>query len=423
MNTNEPVSFEKQHAPDRPTSVEMTKRGSQPEQPPAAPVNFRKQGQIPPIATPNPRTDAHTSAGATVVPPAPRSTAQTPAHGDAGAPPWMMNPASPTAPPRPAPWQQTRHPAGPAHFAPADSAPRIAGFAGSSDPWPPAKRRSRTGLLVAGGIGALLVVAVVIAYLVAGTGNGSSTVAGQGPTTTSTQAATSGPATAAQTDQTPSEAAPTIATTQVRPPSPTPQPPADLPQLPNRNTPVPRDAPLPANPTNPAVISFRDSSATPSSAVELEDWRPGRLTANGSQAITAIERYMLAVNAQNFDLAWNVSTYRRHAPSPDSSFTHGYATSAFYQSAFGTPVQVSTDLIVVPDRFVSRQDPAAQGYPDGVTDCSLWPQYLWLVAKVNGRWIPDTAGDYTDAAAVQRFKRRGADGNLYLSPVAQRTSC
>jgi hypothetical protein len=286
--------------------------------------------------------------------------------------------------------------------------------------------------VAAGGVAVLLVVVLVVSYVMASGHSGSKAVAGVGRQTLATAAATTRRSTAATTEPASSGPSPSAVTSQspsstvaskAPPPSPRPQPPADLPHLPNRNTPLPVDANAPANPTDPTVISFRDSASTPSSVAELEEWRPTHLGMVGTRAIAAIERYMLAINAQDFDLAWRLSTYRLHGATPSSSFEDGYATSVFYQSAFGTPQRVSPRITVVPDRFVSRQNPAAQGYPHGVTRCSLWPQYVWLVVRLDGQWVPDVAGDFTNEPALRRFKRVGNDGNLYMSPVAERSSC
>ena len=83
---------------------------------------------------------------------------------------------------------------------------------------------------------------------------------------------------------------------------------------------------------------------------------------------------------------------------------------------------MSDDLVVIPARFASHQDPAAQGYPYGVTSCSYWPQYLFVVARVDGRWLVDVAGRYSDSSVLSQFKREGSDG-LYLNPIQQRESC
>lgn len=122
--------------------------------------------------------------------------------------------------------------------------------------------------------------------------------------------------------------------------------------------------------------------------------------------------------------AWNLSTETLHAARPNDRFTTGYATSRHYQLAFGQPEQLADDLIAIPGRFVSRQDPAAQGNPPGLTACSYWPQYVFLVANVNGRWLDDVAGDDINRPEVQALKRLDPNrGKTFLNPITQRVAC
>ena len=134
--------------------------------------------------------------------------------------------------------------------------------------------------------------------------------------------------------------------------------------------------------------------------------------------------FLTAINQQDFPAAWNASTESLHGPTPNQVFTGGYATTRHYQVAFGQPAQLAPDLIAIPARFVSRQDPAAQGNPPGVTDCTLWPQYVFLVAEANGRWLDDVAADYVsrpEVAALNVSTR--ARGKSFLNPLSQRVAC
>jgi hypothetical protein len=93
--------------------------------------------------------------------------------------------------------------------------------------------------------------------------------------------------------------------------------------------------------------------------------------------------------------------------------------------AFGQPQTLASDLIVIPARFVSRQNPAAQGNPAGITACSYWPQYLFLMVKINGDWLNDVAASYNDRPELAPLKRPDADQNNapVLDPIAQRVAC
>jgi hypothetical protein len=102
------------------------------------------------------------------------------------------------------------------------------------------------------------------------------------------------------------------------------------------------------------------------------------------------------LEAQHRDPAW------RNAR---SAVLTEYRTSRHYRLAFGHARRLEVDLIAVPARFVSRQDPATQGNPTGVTNCTYWPQYVFLVAKVGDRSLSDVAGDYIDRPSVAPLKR------------------
>lgn len=199
-------------------------------------------------------------------------------------------------------------------------------------------------------------------------------------------------------------------------------PPSDLPSVPSSGDPVPSDPAAPAAPTAPGVVAY-DSGVTPTTPAQIVEYQPDGLSSDETSALDDVVTFMAHVNQQNFARAWNDSTDSLVAASPSSAFRSGYRTSRFYQVAFGQPEKVAHDLIVIPARFVSRQDPAAQGNPSGVTDCTVWPQYVFLVAKAGGRWLVDVAAKYTSRSELDPLKRPGSDGGTYLNPVSQRGTC
>jgi hypothetical protein len=218
-----------------------------------------------------------------------------------------------------------------------------------------------------------------------------------------------------QTPAAPSAPAPTLAPAQVTEPG-------DVPNVPSSNDPVPRDAPLPAAPQSPALVPYTDSHVTPTSAGQIVEWQPSGLSGPQRAAVSDVIGFLTYINQQDFQSAWDLSTEALSASSPSSTFTTGYATSRFYQVAFGQPEQVAAGLIVVPARFVSRQSPAAQGHPYGVTACSYWPQYVFVIAHMHGSWLVDVANKYANRAELAPLKRPGEDGT-FLNPIAQRVSC
>jgi hypothetical protein len=187
---------------------------------------------------------------------------------------------------------------------------------------------------------------------------------------------------------------------------------------------VPTNASPPGPPANPAVQPYTSPDPTPTTAAQMVEWQPPGLSGDNASAITSITRFLAAINRQDMQTAWNTSTEILHGSTPDSRFTTGYRTSRHYQVAFGQPRRLSADLIAVPARFVSHQDPAAQGNPSGVTSCTYWPQFVFLAAKINGRWLDDVAGDYVGRSSVAPLKRTDTvRGGLQLLPLQQRVAC
>jgi hypothetical protein len=203
-----------------------------------------------------------------------------------------------------------------------------------------------------------------------------------------------------------------------------PAQPADVPSVPTSSTQVPMDATPPGAPVVTTVVPYTDLTATPTRGAQLVEWQPSELSADQGAAVRSVTGFLIAINQQNFTAAWNLTTERLHGSTPDARFTSGYATSRHYQLAFGQPRQLTAGLVAIPARFVSRQDPAAQGNPGGVTDCTYWPQYVFLVAKVNGRWLDDVAADYIDRPEVRPLKRVDPTSRrVALNPPSQRAAC
>lgn len=198
--------------------------------------------------------------------------------------------------------------------------------------------------------------------------------------------------------------------------------PSDVPSVPSTGDPVPSNAALPSSPGG-SVVSYTDSATTPTTTDQLVEWQPSGLDADQTAAVQDVIAFMTYVNQQDFQSAWTKSTESLSGPAASSNFQAGYNTSRFYQVAFGQPKKLASDLIVIPARFVSRQDPAAQGNPSGVTDCTYWPQYVFVVAKSGGVWLDDVAGSYAGRPELAPLKRVGSDGGTYLNPVSQRVGC
>jgi hypothetical protein len=198
--------------------------------------------------------------------------------------------------------------------------------------------------------------------------------------------------------------------------------PTDVPAVPNSGDPVPTDATLPSPPQDPNVLAY-DSSQVPTDAAGIVEYQPSGLSSAEDAAVADVISFMAHINQQDFPSAWNDTTDSLNGPDPTSAFRRGFRTSRFYQVAFGQPRVMAGDLIVIPARFVSRQDPAAQGNPSGVTACTYWPQYVFVVARVNGQWLDDVAGKYAGRSQLNRLKRTGQDGGRYLNPVSQRVAC
>lgn len=213
------------------------------------------------------------------------------------------------------------------------------------------------------------------------------------------------------------------------PTHPTPKPttyprPTDVPSLPSSGQAVPVDATPPTAPANPRVRPYTAPDPTPTTAGQLVEWQPPGLSGTAAAAVSSITRFLLDINRQEMQAAWNESTEINNGASPDQRFLTGYRTSRHYQVAFGRPQRLSADLIAVPARFVSRQDPAAQGSPAGVTNCTYWPQYVFLVAEVGGQWLDDVAGDYVGRPSVAPLKRHDTvRDDAELEPLQQRVAC
>jgi eukaryotic-like serine/threonine-protein kinase len=289
-------------------------------------------------------------------------------------------------------------------------------------PPPPASARAsrRSRWLVPGIVAAVLIVA---GGIVAAVVRSSSSPAAHGSNTPATTgAASTSPDFPSTSTVATSPSARSSATTR---PSPTRYPrPADVPSLPSSGQAVPVGATPPGAPANPRVRPYTTPDRTPTTAAQLVEWRPRGLSGDAAAAVSSITRFLLDINRQDMQAAWNQSTEIRHGASPDQRFLTGYRTSRHYQVAFGQPRRLSADLIAVPARFVSRQDPAAQGNPTGVTNCTYWPQYVFLVADVGGRWIDDVAADYIDRPSVAPLKRHDTVRDAAeLQPLQQRVAC
>ncbi|HEY3632448.1 MAG TPA: protein kinase [Jatrophihabitantaceae bacterium] len=291
---------------------------------------------------------------------------------------------------------------------------------------PPQRRAS--GWLVAGILIAVLVVAggIIAAVVV----TSSKSKADDQPTGSTTPPP---PTTTSNSPDFPSTSTVPTQSTSTRPTAPTTKPkprpttfpkPGGVPGLPSSGQPVPTNATAPGRPANPAVRPYTSPDPTPTTAGQIVEWRPPGLTGDDASAITSVSRFLAAINRQDMQGAWDSSTEILHGATPDSQFTTGYRTSRHYQVAFGQPRRLSADLIAVPARFVSRQDPAAQGNPSGVTGCTYWPQFVFLAAKVNGRWLDDVAGEYTSRPSVAPLKRVDTvRGGQQLIPLQQRVAC
>jgi hypothetical protein len=317
----------------------------------------------------------------------------------------------PAAPPLPPPSVPQYRPGPPPAYGP--PAP---GY-GFGDQQPPRRRSPRW--LVAAVVVAVLVVAGGIVAAVALT---SSTSKAHKGTPSSPAPSTSSSPDFPSTTADPTTSAPATRSTTPKPAPP--KKPADVPRLPSSGQPVPTNATPPAPPANQGVRPYTSPDPTPITAGQIVEWQPPELNGDNAAAIKSITQFLVDINRQNLQAAWNRSSEVRHGPTPDARFTTGYRTSRHYQVAFGTPRRLDPDLIAVPARFVSRQDPAAQGSPSGVTGCTYWPQYVFLVANIGGRWLDDVAGDYTSRTSVTPLKRADTvRGGQQLLPLQQRVAC
>jgi len=292
----------------------------------------------------------------------------------------------------------------------------------AAQPPPPAHEPRHSRWRVPGIVAAVLIVAGggVVAAVVLSSSSSPAAHASRTPATTG--AASSSPDVPSTSE---------VATSPSTPPSPTAHPspatypkPADVPSLPSSEQPVPVGAALPGPPANPRVQPYTTPDPTPTTASQLVEWQPPGLSGGAAAAVSSITRFLLYINRQDMQAAWNHSTEIRHAARPDQRFLTGYRTSRHYQLAFGRPQHLDADLIAVPARFVSRQDPAAQGNPAGVTSCTFWPQYVFLVAKVGDRWLSDVARDYVNRTSVAPLKRHDTVRDAAeLEPLQQRVAC
>jgi serine/threonine protein kinase len=227
-------------------------------------------------------------------------------------------------------------------------------------PPPPAPARHRSRWLVPG-IGAAVVIvagSVVAAVVLSSSSSPSAHASG----TPATSAATSSSPDVPSTAQVP--------TSPSTPGSPTTHPtpatyskPADVPSLPTSGQAVPVGATPPGAPANPLVQPYTTPDPTPTTAAQLVEWRPPGLAGGEAAAVSSITRFLLDINQQDMQAAWSHSTEIQHGAHPDQRFLTGYRTSRHYQLAFGHPRRLAPDLIAVPARFVSRQDPAGRATP------------------------------------------------------------
>ncbi|HEY3713608.1 MAG TPA: serine/threonine-protein kinase [Jatrophihabitantaceae bacterium] len=304
--------------------------------------------------------------------------------------------------------------------------PPVPGYGYGEQPPPPPRRRN-SGWLVAGILISVLVIAGGVIAAVAL--SSSKSKAQHDPTTTAAPSPTSSPSSSPDFPSTSENPTTTSAISTTTTPTPKPTPttrkkPAGVPGLPSSGQAVPTNATPPRAPSDPAVRPYTSPNPTPTTAKQIVEWQPPGLSGDGAAAVSAITQFLADINRQDMQNAWTNSTEIRHGASPDAKFTTGYRTSRHYQVAFGQPRRLDADLIAVPARFVSRQDPAAQGNPSGVTGCTYWPQYVFLVAKVNGRWLDDVAGDYTSRSSVASLKRHDTvRGGQQLLPLQQRVAC
>ena len=203
-----------------------------------------------------------------------------------------------------------------------------------------------------------------------------------------------------------------------------PAEPPNVPNVPSANEPVAEGVAPPEAPTSSDVVPYTDSNTWPTNATQLVEWEPqDGLSANETAAVRDIIGFMVRINQQHFQAAWDLTTETKFSATAQEPFRHGYRTSHFYQVAFGQPRTLAADLTVVPARFVSRQDPSAQGNPSGVTDCTYWPQYVFVVGLSGGKWLVDVARSYDNRHELRAIKRVAANGTRQTNPSNQRVSC
>ena len=269
---------------------------------------------------------------------------------------------------------------------------------------------------------ALVVVIAVVAgaWAVFGRGGSAHHVNDAG-SVSSLQTSAAPDASATSTDT--GSASPT-AVSSAAPSIPTPPPePIDVPGLPSTGVPVPvgHRPHLPA--PGSTAVPYTDSATTPSNTAQVVEWQPPHLPPAQQQAVDALVSFALDVNAQNFFAAWNASTARYDTrPGALSAFRTGYSTTRFYQLGIGQPTSLASDLVAVPLRFVSRQNGAAQG-DASIPPCEFWPQFVYLVGKRDGQWLPGYLAAYTNRPGVSALERVGDDGQMQLNPSSQKSTC
>jgi hypothetical protein len=344
-------------------------------------------------------------------------TSQGPVPGESDPDPTQQRPVpppTPTAAPPPTPAVAPPPYAGP---------PSVAlpghGYGFGAQPPAPARPR-RSGWLLAGIILAVLIVAGGVITAVALSSK--SAPSSRASTPASTSSSPDFPSTSASaTPSSPTPTRPTTAATRRATVAPKP---TDVPSLPATGQAVPIDAKPPGPPLKAGVRPYTSPDPTPTSARQIIEWQPPGLGGDALAAVSSVTRFVVEVNQQDFQKAWDDSTEIHHGATPDQKFRSGYRTSRHYQLAFGQPRRLDRDLFAIPARFVSRQNPAAQGNPAGVTGCTYWPQYVFLVANVNGRWLDDVAGDYVGRPSVASLKRADTIRKQpELLPLQQRVAC
>ena len=213
-----------------------------------------------------------------------------------------------------------------------------------------------------------------------------------------------------------------VSSTPTATPSPTPTvtPPSDVPTVPSHNDPVPTDASLPDPPSDGALAY--DADTLPTTPAQIVEYQPDGLDPDQTAAVASVITFMTNVNLQHLAAAFSSSIYSVTGQQSEGKWQGGWKTSAFYQVAFGQPVLVDPTLMIVPSRWISRQDPAAQHLNPAVS-CYLWPQFLFLMKKLaDGRWVW-AQDQFQNRSDVTQYERIDDAGDPVLNPVQQRQAC